>query len=75
MTDGVRQAYEEGKGGILMRAKMHIEDGGGGTSGSGSGAGAAAAKKRAKGGNGKPLVVVTELPYQTNKVGGRGGRP
>jgi DNA gyrase/topoisomerase IV subunit A len=81
LTDGVRQAYEEGKGGILMRAKMHIEDGSGGTtatsSGSTDGAGAAAAKKKAKkagGGNGKPLVVVTELPYQTNKVGETRGR-
>ena len=82
LTDGVRSAYEEGKGGILMRAKMHIEDGSGGTTATPSGAagapgtaGAAAAKKKAKkaaGSNGKPLVVVTELPYQTNKV--RGGR-
>ena len=27
LTDGVRAAYEEGKGGIQVRAKMHIEDG------------------------------------------------
>ncbi|EFN51479.1 hypothetical protein CHLNCDRAFT_56398 [Chlorella variabilis] len=48
LTDAVRQAYEEGKGGILMRAKIHIEDG-------------------SSSGSGKPLVVITELPYQTNK--------
>lgn len=27
LTDGVRAAYEEGKGGVQVRAKMHIEDG------------------------------------------------
>lgn len=27
LTEGVRAAYEEGKGGIQVRAKMHIEDG------------------------------------------------
>lgn len=27
LSDGVRAAYEEGKGGIQVRAKMHIEDG------------------------------------------------
>jgi DNA gyrase subunit A len=58
----VRQAYEEGKGGVLMRAKMHIEDGGNG------GAASKRRPKRAAGGSGKPLVVITELPYQTNKV-------
>ncbi|PSC74003.1 DNA gyrase subunit A [Micractinium conductrix] len=66
MSDAVRQAYEEGKGGILVRAKMHIEDG---SSGSGGGGGK---KKKGGGGGGggsasKPLVVITELPYQTNK--------
>jgi DNA gyrase/topoisomerase IV subunit A len=66
----VRQAYEEGKGGILMRGKMHIEDGST-TTGSGGGAsGKRRAKRNAGGGTAsKPLVVITELPYQTNKVG------
>lgn len=61
----MRQAYEEGRGGVLVRAKMHIEDGSGTTEGG---------KKRARRASGggspaKPLVVITELPYQTNKVG------
>lgn len=62
MTDGVRTAYEEGKGGVLMRAKMHIDDG--------STAKRGKAKRGGGGGSSKPLVVITELPYQTNKVGG-----
>lgn len=68
LTDAVRQAYEEGKGGILMRAKIHIEDG----SGSTTAAGGAKRKPKRSGssGSGKPLVVITELPYQTNKVRG-----
>ena len=40
MGDGIRQAYTEGKGGVVLRAKMHIEDGA-------DGAGSAAAGKRA----------------------------
>ncbi len=71
MGDGVREAYTTGRGGVVVRAKMHIEDPNNpatGASGNGNGA---AGKKRAKrsGGSSKPAVVVTELPYQTNKVG------
>jgi len=42
----IREAYTNGKGTIVIRAKMHIEDAG---------------KKKA-------AIVITELPYQTNKV-------
>ncbi|KAL4439020.1 hypothetical protein ABPG77_006957 [Micractinium sp. CCAP 211/92] len=64
LTDAVRQAYEEGRGGVLVRAKMHIEDGGGTAEG-----GRRRAKRSSGGGSpAKPLVVITELPYQTNKA-------
>lgn len=49
----MRDAYLHGKGSITVRAKMHIEDGEG------------VGKKKA---TGKPLIVINELPYQTNKV-------
>jgi hypothetical protein len=50
---------------------MHIEDGSTTTGSSGGGAsGKRRAKRNAGGGTtSKPLVVITELPYQTNKVG------
>ena len=73
LSDGVRTAYQEGKGSITVRGKAHIEDEtrdppakpGGKRKGS-------AAKSRT--GAQKPLVVITELPYQVNKVGQQGGR-
>lgn len=107
MSDAVRAAYEEGKGGIQLQAKMHIEDGRWGVSSrdlravscccscglmacrlhaslgplrarrtprsrsSGAAGGGKKGKaKRAAGGRDKPLVVITEVPYQTNKVCG-----
>ena len=50
-----------------MRAKIHIEDGGG----SSAAGGAKRRPKRPGASSSKPLVVITELPYQTNKVRGR----
>ena len=44
-SEGIRDAYTTGRGTIVARAKIHIED----------------SKKRA-------LIVITELPFQTNKV-------
>ena len=44
--DGLKQAYETGRGKIKMRAKAHIET--------------------SK--NGKDSVVITEVPFQTNKA-------
>ncbi|PRW61571.1 DNA gyrase subunit A [Chlorella sorokiniana] len=61
LSDGVRAAYEEGKGGIQVRAKMHIEDGS-------TTAGKRGKGKKSSGRADKPLVVITELPYQTNKA-------
>lgn len=48
----MRDAYADGRGSITVRAKLHIEDG-------------AASKKKL---SAKPLIVITELPYQTNKA-------
>lgn len=45
-SDGLYDAYSQGKGSVLVRAKMHIEE---------------TSKKRTS-------IVITELPYQTNKV-------
>ena len=44
-TKGIRQAYETGRGSIVMQAKTMIEPGDAG----------------------KSVIVVTEVPYQTNK--------
>ena len=44
-TKGIRQAYETGRGSIIMQAKTMIEPGDAG----------------------KSIIVVTEVPYQTNK--------
>ncbi len=44
-TKGIRQAYETGRGSIIMQAKTMIEPGEAG----------------------KSVIVVTEVPYQTNK--------
>ncbi len=73
LSDGVRTAYQEGKGSITVRGTAHIEDemrappakSGGKRKGS-------AAKSRT--GAQKPLVIITELPYQVNKVGQQGCR-
>ena len=45
-TDGIREAYETGKGSLKLRARSHVET------------------KQ----NGKPSIIVTELPYQVNKA-------
>ena len=74
MSEGVREAYKTGRGGIVVRAKIHIEDPNNPTALAAGNGNGASGKKRAKrsGGSSKPAVVVTELPYQTNKVGGAG---
>jgi DNA gyrase subunit A len=53
MGDGVKSAYVEGKGGVVLRAKMHIEE-------------LNNTKKKTM--TGKSVIAITELPYQTNKV-------
>ena len=53
-TSGLRQTYETGRGSILIRGKANIED-------------EKSAAARRKKGN-KNAIVITELPYLTNKV-------
>ncbi len=74
MSESVREAYSKGRGGVLVRAKMHIEDPNNpAATAAGNGAGAGKKRARRSVGSTKPAVVITELPYQTNKVR-RGGR-
>lgn len=46
IANELRQAYDTGRGKILLRAKYNVE----------------------QGDNGKKLIVISELPYQTNKA-------
>lgn len=57
-TNNIQAAYHEGRGSITMRGKVAIE------------AEAAPGRSRGKGtrSKGGDLIVITELPYQTNKV-------
>ncbi len=45
-SEGIKQAYETGRGSITIRSKAHIE----------------------KNASGKQRIVVTEIPYQVNKL-------
>lgn len=80
-TDAIRAAYHDGRGSIPMRGKAVIEgdtagNGNGSDSGSNgngttsikAGKGSKGKTQRKRSGEGKPAVVITELPYQTNKV-------
>ena len=64
---GVAIAFETGRGPITVRGRAFIEEEGQKRRGAG--------KKGSKAGKGpaagpsKPLIVITELPYQTNKAG------
>ncbi|KAK9917213.1 hypothetical protein WJX75_001927 [Coccomyxa subellipsoidea] len=70
-SGGIRDAYEQGKGSITVRGRAFIE-GGEVVASTSAPAGAGAAAKRAKKGTRekvvKPSIIVTELPYQTNKA-------
>lgn len=65
---GIRDAYEHGRGPIIVRGLAFIE----GVDAVASTSAAAAAPKRGKKGARekvlKPSIVITELPYQTNKA-------
>ncbi|BDA50481.1 DNA gyrase subunit A [Coccomyxa sp. Obi] len=67
-SGGIREAYEHGKGSIIVRGLAFIE----GVDADASTSAAAAAPKRGKKGARekvlKPSIVITELPYQTNKA-------
>lgn len=58
MSDGVREAYTEGRGSVIVRGKMHIEDG----------SNATGPKKARSSLSPRPAVVITEMPYLTNKA-------
>ena len=76
-TDAIRTAYQDGKGSIPMRGKAIIEGDPAGPSGNGAtgthgpnGTEKIKSNKpsRKRRTEVKPAVVITELPYQTNKV-------
>lgn len=56
VTETLRDVYTGGRGTFTLRAKLHVEESG------------AAPGRRNGGATAKPLVVLTELPYQTNKA-------
>lgn len=60
-TAGIQAAYETGRGGVTVRGRAFIEE----EQPAGSRRGA---KKVAKLAGGRPVIVITELPYQTNKA-------
>ncbi|KAK9814470.1 hypothetical protein WJX72_006459 [[Myrmecia] bisecta] len=60
-TSGIRDAYTASKGSIIMRGRAAIEEE------EASRRPGRAAKKRSSS-SGKPVIIVTELPYQTNKA-------
>ena len=57
-TGNMRAIYEEGRGSITVRGRAFVEEEG--TSKKGS--------KRAPAASGKASIIITEMPYQTNKV-------
>lgn len=71
-TDAIREAYHEGRGSIPIRGRAIIEgdmaDNGNGSNGGKVGKSGKGKTQRKRSGEGKPAVVITELPYQTNKV-------
>lgn len=77
-TDAIRSAYHEGRGSLPVRGKVFVEgepteaDGTAtGAHANGSPAGKTGKGKGQKRRDTKPAVVITELPYQTNKVSPR----
>lgn len=74
-TDAIRSAYHEGRGSLPVRGKVAIEgdavEGSSTANGipqNGTPAGKAGKGKAQKRRDTKPAIVITELPYQTNKV-------
>ena len=60
---GIAEAYQTGRGPITLRGRAAIE----GDEASPADGGARRAPKRT--GSSKPIIVITELPFQTNKAG------
>jgi hypothetical protein len=81
---GLKEAYETGNGSFTLNATMSIEGGGNGSGNGGAARAAKGRRGRGRGGaaavagededavggggDGRQLIVVTEMPYQTNKV-------
>ncbi len=60
-TENIGLAYHDGRGSISVRGRAHIEeDGATGSRG--------AKTVRRPGSSGKAQIIITELPYQSNKV-------
>ncbi len=60
-TENIGLAYHDGRGSISVRGRAHIEeDGASGSRG--------AKTVRRPGSSGKAQIIITELPYQSNKV-------
>ena len=60
-TETIGLAYHDGRGSISVRGRAHVEeDDASGSRGSKT--------TRKSGSSGKPQIVITELPYQSNKV-------
>jgi len=57
-TAGIQAAYETGRGGITVRGCAFVEE-------EAPAGGRRGARKAAPG---RPVIVITELPYQTNKA-------
>ncbi len=57
-TAGIQAAYETGRGGITVRGRAFLEE-------EAPPGGRRGARKAA---TGRPVIVITELPYQTNKA-------
>lgn len=66
-AESVKQVFETGRGPITLRGRAYIEENGQERR-TGAKKGGKASKGSA-GGSSKPVIVITELPYQTNKAG------
>lgn len=58
-TSGIEEAYRSGRGPITLRGRAFVEE-------EGKSSGGARGTKRSV--SSKSIIVVTELPYQTNKA-------
>jgi DNA gyrase/topoisomerase IV subunit A len=69
-TDLIGQAYHEGRGSITVRGKARIEGDQAASPAASSSSNGSRPKAKAtrKTGTGKPQIIITELPYQSNKV-------
>lgn len=71
-TGGIREAYEHGRGAVTVRGRAFVEGAETDAASAGSSGRAAGGRQASvRGGKEKalkPSVVITEMPYQTNKA-------